>query len=359
MSNSFLRRRVGAVIAPLLLVSAACGSSDTDSATQTDAAPIATPGVLSTDPIPVESEPPDIAPAPDTTIDGTEAPQSPATEPPTTETSATEAPPTDTATTDPSDDSTDGVGSEFCGIGQELEGLDFDLTASPEDLQATFDEFFVLADEAITVAPDRFRPFLERTTELQEAFYELLERNDFDFDAAATDPDGEALASFDTLDEDFPGVEAELDVYCGFGVEATADGSLVGDLPLDGDDVDGAAVCGYLELLDLDALVGVSVDGPQASNASCSIMGESASVNLVISQNSAAANYDNSAELLGVETELPDLGTKGFASGPSVVVLADGTLVSLQIVARRDAEAIATEDRIAAMETILEALASA
>ncbi|MEP4652027.1 MAG: hypothetical protein ABJ314_17710, partial [Ilumatobacter sp.] len=221
------------------------------------------------------------------------------------------------------------------------------------------DEFFELADEAIAVAPDRFRPFIERTTELQRAFFDVLERNDFDFDAAANDPDGDALASFDTLDEEFPGVEAELDAYCGFGDEAAAGDALVGELPLDGDDVDGTAVCGYLELLALGGFIGASDAVPQASTASCSIVGEFASVNLVISQNAAAANYDNSVELLGVETELPDLGTKGFASGPSVVVLADDTLVSLQIVGRRDAEEITQEDRIAPMETILAALATA
>ncbi len=218
MRTPLLRRRIGAVIAPLMLLLAACGSSDTDSSPGTDLPPPDTVAAAATEPITDDPVAPDSAATatedaptvPDTTADtqaeGTEPPQPPETEVPTSEA---------TGTGDPADGSGEGVGSEFCDIGQELDALAFDLTATPEDLRAQFDGFLILADEAIALAPDRFRPFLERNSELQRAFYDVLDRNGFDFEAASTDSDGAALTAFETLDEDFPGVEAELDAYCG------------------------------------------------------------------------------------------------------------------------------------------------
>lgn len=102
--------------------------------------------------------------------------------------------------------------------------------------------------------------------------------------------------------------------------------------------------CAALATVDLDALLGEPAGLPESkpneSGGGCMVpslgLESSGRITFDVSSNAPAANYENSQRLFGVDAEIEGLGDAAFASGATLVVLADNTLVSLGVVRWRE-----------------------
>lgn len=128
---------------------------------------------------------------------------------------------------------------------------------------------------------------------------------------------------------------------------------------VDAGDVDA---CAALDGVDLDALLGqpsgAPVDESTGMGGACSFApagGGSGGGSLAVTTSRSAENYDNQADLLGVDAEVEGLGDRAFHTGPYLFVLDGDRLVRLQVL--RDAStgspAVPDEDMESAAMAIL------
>ena len=323
-----IRSLAGPLVAVVALVVASCGSDTGSSTSSTDEA-------ISTIP---DDQRPETSPPATTTPPDTAPVETTAGEP----ADATPDTPTDSSF----DVAAEGAGSELCAIGSQLDAIEFDFAAPSDELRTAFDEAIDLIQQAIAVAPEQFVGFLESGIAYQQGSYDILNRYDFDIQAAENDPAWAELTA--PGEDDF----ADLDAYC--GTDTDGDNADLSTLP------DGEVVCGYLELLDLDALV---IGGPaeelRPTPGGCSVNGEAGGfVDLEIETVDASQTY-NFLSGLDVDEQIDGLGDKAFAANPALVVLDGDILVTMQFKRPPSRDPVSLDDRIDAMRVVLDAIAAA
>lgn len=123
--------------------------------------------------------------------------------------------------------------------------------------------------------------------------------------------------------------------------------------------------CDALAGVDAEALVGEPVAAPQSetdiAGDSCLVdaaSGSNTGLRLIISDNSAAENFENQRQNFGVDSEVEGLGDGAFHTGAYLFVLDGDRLVYMQVVQdSANGDGVEDADLEAAMRTVLDNLA--